>query len=214
MHQLQALDLDSDSVRQLMREAITQADHVESLFDELHSEGERTLAKDNFGVTIQYRREQNTPIHEGSGGQSNPTLGKVLCSGKWDADCPGKPLVVTHQDDPCTVLCRGEWHTDCPGKSIVMKNKEDACKVLCSGKWDTDCPGISLVMTNKEDHCKVLGGGQWNTDCPGKSLIVTNKEETNGSGNDQLEMLSPTKKMQQPSAQDAEPPGTKRPKHQ
>ncbi|KAL7540131.1 hypothetical protein ACHAXR_009898 [Thalassiosira sp. AJA248-18] len=50
-------------VRHLMDEVISQSKHVEDLLHELHSNDDWTLAKQKSGVTVHFRREQNSPIH-------------------------------------------------------------------------------------------------------------------------------------------------------
>ena len=50
-------------VKHIMDEVITQSDHVESLLRELHSDDNWTLAKQKSGVTVHYRREEDSPIH-------------------------------------------------------------------------------------------------------------------------------------------------------
>ncbi|KAL9187984.1 hypothetical protein ACHAXT_006362 [Thalassiosira profunda] len=52
-----------EPVRHLMEETVTQADHVESLLHELHSDDDWTLAKQKSGVTVHYRRNDDSPIH-------------------------------------------------------------------------------------------------------------------------------------------------------
>ena len=50
-------------VKHVMNEVITQSDHVESLLRELHSDDNWTLAKQKSGVTVHFRREEDSPIH-------------------------------------------------------------------------------------------------------------------------------------------------------
>lgn len=52
-----------EPVRHLMEETVTQADLVESLLHELHSDDDWTLAKQKSGVTVHYRRNDDSPIH-------------------------------------------------------------------------------------------------------------------------------------------------------
>ena len=49
-------------VKHIMDEVITQSDHVESLLRELHSDDNWILAKQKSGVTVHYRREEDSPI--------------------------------------------------------------------------------------------------------------------------------------------------------
>lgn len=52
-----------DPIRPLMSEVLTQSTHVEDLLHDLHSNDNWTLAKEKAGVTVHYRREENSPIH-------------------------------------------------------------------------------------------------------------------------------------------------------
>lgn len=70
VHELQAIEskdptssITINTVRHLMDEVISQSDHVECLLHELHSDDDWTLAKQKSGVTVHYRREENSPIH-------------------------------------------------------------------------------------------------------------------------------------------------------
>ena len=55
--------IDSDSVKHTIEEVLDQAEHVDRLLRDLHSDDGWTLAKDSNGVTIHYRREAGTSIH-------------------------------------------------------------------------------------------------------------------------------------------------------
>ena len=50
-------------LQHLLEETLTQSTHVESLLHDLHSNENWTLAKEKSGVTVHYRREDNSPIH-------------------------------------------------------------------------------------------------------------------------------------------------------
>lgn len=52
-----------DSVNHIIEEVLEQAEHVDSLLRDLHSDDGWTLAKESKGVTIHYRREEGTSIH-------------------------------------------------------------------------------------------------------------------------------------------------------
>lgn len=50
-------------IRPVIQEVLAQSSHVESLLHDLHSNDNWTLAKERSGVTVHYRREENSPIH-------------------------------------------------------------------------------------------------------------------------------------------------------
>ena len=52
-----------DSVDHIIEEVIEQAEHVDNLLHDLHSDDGWTFAKEGKGVTIHYRREEGTSIH-------------------------------------------------------------------------------------------------------------------------------------------------------
>ena len=52
-----------DSVKHTIEEVLEQAEHVENMLHDLHSDDGWTLAKEGKGVTIHYRREAGTSIH-------------------------------------------------------------------------------------------------------------------------------------------------------
>ncbi len=52
-----------NSVNHIIEEVLEQAEHVDNLLHDLHSDDGWTLAKESKGVTIHYRREAGTSIH-------------------------------------------------------------------------------------------------------------------------------------------------------
>lgn len=52
-----------ESVNHIIEEVLEQAEHVDSMLHDLHSDDGWTLAKESKGVTIHYRREAGTTIH-------------------------------------------------------------------------------------------------------------------------------------------------------
>jgi len=52
-----------DSVDHIIEEVIEQAEHVDNLLHDLHSDDGWTFAKEGKGVTIHFRREKGTSIH-------------------------------------------------------------------------------------------------------------------------------------------------------
>ena len=74
VHQLERIEKDDTSttttsssklkvVQHLMDEVLVQSKHVESLLHQLHSDDDWTLAKHKSGVTVHYRKENNSSIH-------------------------------------------------------------------------------------------------------------------------------------------------------